>query len=300
MVISIAMLGTGSAGTFLAISKVKSCCISSEAHLPLFACFGGISIIVSYLISNYIPFDPVKFSWEYKQFFYLAGYCFVLSIPFFFAGILFASAFHLHSSKSGTIYGSDLLGAGAGSLAVLLLLNITSPENAVLVSSSLCLTGALISGKNTLRFFSLIFILINVMIFTLQPSFFNIKISPYKKLSLALKYPGAEHLNTYYSSYSQIDTFKSPAIRFAPGLSLKYLDPLPDQIGFSVDGDRIDVITDVRDTAKLKFIEHLPASVAYETGKKGNVLILDPKGGLHVLMARHYGSGKSIRLKAIR
>ena len=266
MVISIAMLGTGSAGTFLAISKVKSCCISSDANLPLFACGGGISIIVSYLISNYIPFDPVKFSWDYKQFLYLAGYCLVLSIPFFFAGILFASAFHLHSSKSGTIYGADLLGAGAGSLAVLLLLNITSTENAILVSSSLCLTGALISGKKYLRLFSLIFILINVIIFTLQPSFFNIQISPYKKLSLALKYPGAEHLNTYYSSYSQIDTFKSPAIRFAPGLSLKYLDPLPDQIGFSVDGDRIDVITDGRDSAKLKFIEHLPASVAYETG----------------------------------
>lgn len=298
MVISIAMLGTGSAGTLLALSKEKYSSISSKANMPLFACFSGISIIASYLISNHIPFDPVKFSWEYKQFLYLAGYCLVLSIPFFFAGILFASAFHLHSGKSGTIYGSDLLGAGAGSLIILLLLNITSPENAVLLSSSLCLTGALISGKIKLRLFSMIFILINVMIFSLQPSFFNIQISPYKKLSLAMKYPGAEHLNTYYSSYSRIDTFKSPAIRFAPGLSLKYLDPLPDQIGFSVDGDRIDVITDVRDTAKLKFIKHLPASVAYETGQKESVLILDPKGGLHVLMARHYGSGKIYKVES--
>jgi hypothetical protein len=298
MVISIAMLGTGSAGTLLALSKERYRSVSAKTNLPLFACFGGISIIVSYVISNHIPFDPVKFSWEYKQFIYLAGYCLVLSIPFFFAGILFASAFYLYSSKSGTIYGSDLLGAGAGSLIILLLLNITSPENAVLLSSSLCLTGALISGKIKLRLFSLIFILINVMIFSLQPSFFNINISPYKKLSLALKYPGAEHLNTYYSSYSRIDTFKSPAIRFAPGLSLKYLDPLPDQIGFSVDGDRIDVITDVRDTAKLKFIKHLPASVAYETSQKESVLILDPKGGLHVLMARHYGSGKIYKVES--
>lgn len=298
MVISIAMLGTGSAGTLLALSKERYSSISAKANLPLFACFSGISIIASYLISNHIPFDPVKFSWEYKQFLYLAGYCLVLSIPFFFAGILFASAFHLYSSKSGTIYGSDLLGAGAGSLTILLLLNITSPENAVLLSSSLCLTGALISGKIKLRLFSLIFILVNVMIFSLQPSFFNIQISPYKKLSLSLKHPGAEHLNTYYSSYSRIDTFKSSAIRFAPGLSLKYLDPLPEQIGFSVDGDRIDVITDVRDTAKLKFLKHLPASVAYETGKKESVLILDPKGGLHVLMARHYGSGEIYKVES--
>ena len=63
--------------------------------------------------------------------------------------------------------------------------------------------------------------------------------SPYKGLRIALRYPGAEHLKTYFSPYSRIDTFKSPAVRFAPGLSLRYLDTLPEQIGFSVDGGEI-------------------------------------------------------------
>ncbi len=114
--------------------------------------------------------------------------------------------------------------------------------------------------------------------------------SPYKRLSLFLKYPGAKHLNTYYSSYSQIDTFKSPAVRFAPGLSLKYLEPLPEQIGLATDGDRIDALIDAKDKSRLRFLKFLPSSIVYEISRKNNVLVLDPKGGLHVLMAKYYGS----------
>lgn len=105
-----------------------------------------------------------------------------------------------------------------------------------------------------------------------------------------MKYPGAEHLNTYQSSYAQIDTFKSPAVRFAPGLSLHYLDPLPGQTGISIDGDSVDVITSAVDSARLKFLEFLPASLAYETARKDNVLVLEPKGGLHALMAEYFGA----------
>jgi hypothetical protein len=292
MVISIAMLGTGTAGTFLAMSRNTSGRVPSGSSIDMYAALAGISIIGSYIIANYIPFDPVKFSWEPGQFLYLAAYCLVLSVPFFFAGILFATAFQAHSEKSKYIYGSDLLGAGAGSLSVLLLLDIAAPEYAVLSASSLCLIGALIAGRKHVKVLSLVIIAVNLSILFINPPFINMKISPYKKLPLFLKYPGAEHLNTWYSSHSRIDTFKSPAVRFAPGLSLKYLDPLPEQTGVAIDGDRIDVITGAGDRSKLRFIEFLPSSAAYQLDKKDRVLVLDPKGGLHVLMAGYYGSGE--------
>ncbi|MEW6215718.1 MAG: hypothetical protein AB1478_11060, partial [Nitrospirota bacterium] len=139
---------------------------------------------------------------------------------------------------------------------------------------------------------------------------------------VALRYPGAEQLKTFFSPFSMIDTFKSPVVRFAPGLSLRYLDTLPEQIGFSVDGGEINAITNMRGgnavspTSPLKFLKYLPSALPYEIGNppsppfnspltkgeyrgvkggKGgfDVLILDPKGGLQVLVAGHYGS-KSI------
>jgi hypothetical protein len=286
MVISIAMLGTGIAGTMLAVFPGRS--DSAVSVSPLLA---GISILFCYTASHYIPFDPARFSWDRWQVFYIALYCIVLSIPFFFSGMLIAAAFSLYSERSGVIYGFDLIGAATGSLGVLFLLNAAAPEYAVFSASLICLAGAFIMGSRNAKAFSLLFIIINLFMLAVQPDFAKINMSPYKRLSLSLKFPGAEHLKTYYSSYSQIDIFNSPAVRFAPGLSLLYTDPLPDQTGLATDGDRIDVITDARDRSRLKFLEYIPAAAAYETGRKNDVLIIDPGGGLHSLMAAYYGSG---------
>jgi spermidine synthase len=217
----------------------------------------------------------------------------VLSIPFFFSGILIATVFLLHSAKSKFIYSSDLLGAGTGSLTVLVLLNIAGPEYAILAASTLCFIGAVIVGRKTIKIVTLILIIINLLVFYVHPDFIRVKISPYKRLSLFLKYPGAEHLGTYHGSYSRIDTFKSPAVRFAPGLSLRYLDPLPEQIGVAADGNQIDAVTDAGNKSKLRFLKFLPSSIAYEIGRNNNVLVLDAKGGLHVLLAR-YNNTKEI------
>jgi hypothetical protein len=295
IVISIAMLGIGCAGTLLAVylsgkDDFEMGWICSISSIARYAALTGISVLACYVISNYIPFDPVKFSWDSKQFLYLAFYCFTLSIPFFFSGILIAAVFSMYSEKSMSIYSFDLLGAGTGSLAVLVILNSAGPEYAVFSASALCLVGSIIAGTRKIKFLSILFLSLNCMVLLIYPDLMQVKISPYKNLSQSLKYPGAEHLNTYYSAYARIDIFRSPAVRFAPGLSLKYLDPLPDQIGLSVDGESINVITEWRDKEKLKFLEFLPSSLVYELRENATVLVLDPKGGLQVLMARHYGS----------
>jgi hypothetical protein len=89
MVISIAMLGISSAGTLLSIyPKLKN-----NSYISLYAVLAGISITACYIVSNHIPFEPVEFLWNKMQIFYVALYCLVLSIPFFFAGILIATAF---------------------------------------------------------------------------------------------------------------------------------------------------------------------------------------------------------------
>lgn len=78
-------------------------------------------------------------------------------------------------------------------------------------------------------------------------------------------------------------------IRFAPGLSLKYLEPLPEQIGISIDGSELYAVTRAEDKKELNFLSSLPSALVYELGGKERALILEPKGGLHVLMASFYG-----------
>jgi hypothetical protein len=248
------------------------------------------------MVSNHISFVPIKLLWDRSQIFIVAFYYVLFGMPFFFIGALIATVFSLESRKSHAIYCSDLIGAGAGSLAVLALLNFEGPEYAVLTASFLCFIASFITGRKKIR--SVVSVLfITIMFFViLQPGFFQMRLSPYKNLSLSLKYPGAEHLNTYYNSFSRIDTFRSPAVRFAPGLSLTYLNPLPEQVGCAIDGDDMNAVTKAGNSDALAFIEFLPSSLAYEIAKtrgdelsKESVIIIEPKGGLQALTASYYG-----------
>jgi len=65
---------------------------------------------------------------------------------------------------------------------------------------------------------------------------------------------------------------------------------LPEQVGLAADGNAISVITDARDSASLSFLQSLPSSIVYETADVKDVLVIDPLGGMPVLMARHFGA----------
>jgi hypothetical protein len=319
MIISIAMLGIGASGTVLSLYPK----LRNLSGIGIYSLLLGIGIAMSYILSNQIPFDPVRLSWDKTQLLYIGLYYIALSIPFFFTGLIIATAFSCISEKSGMVYGSDLLGAGIGSMGILYLMTFTGPEKAVFILSSVALVASFITSTKRLKVISLVFIFLNLSALFFQPSFTNLRMSPYKGLQVALRYPGAEHLRTYFSPFSRIDTFKSPAARFAPGMSFKYLDMLPEQIGFSIDGGEMNAITAACGGNSLRFLTFLPSALPYEIKiplnppkspftkggqreikKKGNsgklkkerrnglkdVLILDPKGGLQVLTAIYYGS----------
>jgi hypothetical protein len=286
MIISIAMLGIGASGTVLYLFPN----LKDPSRMGVESLLLGISIPFTFLLSKAIPFDPIKLLWAETQLFYIGLYYLVLSIPFFFTGLIIAKAFTLLSQKSSLLYGGDLLGAGAGSIGILYLMTITGPDQAVFVISLIALWSPLILGGKRLKIFSLVLILLTLSLIILHPPWMNPRISPYKELQVALRYPGAEHLKTFNSAFSRIDLFKSPAVRFAPGLSLKYLNPPPDQIGFSIDGGEVNAVTNPADQTSLLFLKYLPSSLPYEIRRLDDVLILDPRGGLQVLTANFFGS----------
>jgi hypothetical protein len=189
------------------------------------------------------------------------------------------------------------VGAGLGSLGVLALLNVTSPERGVFIISMAALAAAWGTGGRGVRCSSLVLIALDLFLFLHPPGLAEIRISPYKGLPAALRYPGAEPLKTYHTPFARVDTFTSPAVRFAPGLSLRYLDPLPEQVGLAVDGGEVTAITAVGDPSLLAFLDYLPAALPYAIGGKGDVLIIDPRGGLQVLLARRFGAGDPVKVE---
>ncbi len=303
MIISIAMLGIGASGTLLSIYPR----LKNISNFGIYTLLLGIAIFLSYHITNLLPFDPIKLSWSKTQIVYIGIYYVVLSLPFFFTGLMIAIAFSLFKDRPYLVYTADLLGAGTGVIGILFFMSLVMPEKAVLISSSISFLATFIYGGKSLKKVTLVLITFNIYLFIIHPSFININISPYKGLKLALKYPGAKYLETYYSSYSRIDTFKSPLVRFAPGLSLKYLNHLPEQIGFSIDCGNINAITNPNNKKLLEFVKYLPSALPYEivtlqkrrhNEMKDEVLILESKGGLQALVAKYYNFSNIYKIES--
>lgn len=293
MIISIAMLGFAASGTALALYPR----LRETGRLGHYSLLLGMTIPASYLLANLVPFDPVRLAWEKGQLLNLALCYVILAVPFFCAGLVVATAFAVQSSRSGLFYGADMVGAGLGSLGVLFLLGVAAPERGVFIISLAPLAAALALGGRRARLCALVLIGLDLLICFRPPKLAELRISPYKGLPAALRYPGAEPLATYHTPFARIDTFESPAVRFAPGLSLTYLDPLPRQIGLAIDGGEITAVTAGYEPALLAFLEYLPSALPYHLGRKENVLLIDPRGGLQVLVARRFGAERTVKVE---
>jgi hypothetical protein len=287
MVISIAMLGIGASGTLLSVFPG----LNDIRGVPRYGLMLAVSIPASYLLANAIPFDPARLSWDRMQLLLISLYYIILSVPFFFFGLIVSISYSAMSREANMIYASDLAGAGTGALAMAWLLSLGGPEMSVFVVSSLLAAGLLPRISRRARIASLLLLGINLAALVTHPNIIQPRISPYKPYELALKFPGAEHIVTRYSPYSRVDLFKSPAVRFAPGLSFTYLEPLPEQTGIAIDAGDIYAITDETVSSRLAFIRSLPSSLAYRLGMNNDVLIIEPRGGLALLTARQFKAG---------
>ena len=293
MVVSIALLGYGVSGSFLMlIPRINKEHISK--YLFYLSLLFSLSIPFFYAVSNRIPFDPVKISWDINQLYYIFFYYLFYSIPFFFAGLIISMALANISTKSHTIYFFDLIGAASGSIVALFAFSFFSESGAALFASLIGLVGTVffqLSDKGKVKKILITLLLFISTLLYIQPDFLKVRISPYKGLKVALQFPGAHLIKSKWNSYSRLDVVESPAIRFAPGLSLKYLESLPPQVGFSIDGGNLTAITNYpNNSKKLGFIDFLPASASYFMKKDiKNVLVLEPGGGLDILSALYHG-----------
>lgn len=120
----------------------------------------------------------------------------------------------------------------------------------------------------------------------------DVRMSEYKALVGALRYPGARLRFRGRNASSRVDVVESPLVHYAPGLSILYEGELPPQLGVTVDGDNLTGITGARAGTKgAAFTEYLPVALPYLLRPGAKTLVLEPGAGLDVLVARHNGSG---------
>lgn len=294
MIISLALLGYGASGTFLALTARRLIPRFPLAYVVNLALF-GIATVVCYLAAQQVPFNPQEVLWDPRQPMRLLLLYLLLALPFFFAANAIGLALMRYRAQLTRIYAADLLGAGLGSIGVILLLFVLFPNTVLLVLGALGLvTAALAWWELDMqpRSWAALLLLSALFPAALPETWTDLVMSPYKGLNQTLRVPGTRIIAEHSSPLGLVSLVASPTIplRHAPGLSLNAAVEPPAQLGLFTDGDNMTAITRYTgNAAQLTHLDQITSALPYHLFKPERVLILGAGGGAGVLQGQYHG-----------
>jgi len=293
--IGLALLGYGISGTVAAIyqhSLLKRFSLIYIACLALF----GLSAVLSFMAAQQLPFNAEEILWDGRQLGYLTAIFLLLAVPFFFAATGVCLALMQFGAQVSRLYAMDLLGAGVGSLGVVLLLLWVFPQQALVVLGVLGVMAAMLASweLHIGRLWPVgAGLMLIVVLLVLGGGALPLQRSPYKSLSQILRISGIQVIDQRSSPLGLISIVQSKEIpiRHAPGLSVNATgEPLP-QLGVFTDGDNMTAITRYPDTLdQLSYLGQMTSALPYHLQAIDDVLLIGVGGGSDVLQARYHRS----------
>ena len=295
MIISLALLGYGASGTFLALTQHWLLPRFAAAFMSLTVLF-GLTVVGSFVLAQRVPFNPLEVLWDPRQWGYLLVLYMLLCVPFFCAATAIGLAFVRLQAHVGRIYQADLLGAGGGALGILLALFVWSPPMCLTLLGTLGFVAAALGGLDRMiaqpwwRVLTLL--LCGLVLPSVWPqAWIALRMSEYKSLNQALRVPGAEILSERSSPLGVLTVVRNSTMpfRYAPDLSLNSVAEPPPQLGLFTDGESLSVITRADGRREpLAYLDFLPSALPYHLLERPSVLILGAGGGMDVLQARYH------------
>ena len=290
MAISIALLGFGASGTFLFLAQRWLGPRFTLAFATNSAAF-GVTALTGFALAQRLPFNPLQVVWEPRQLLYLLVLYPLLALPFFAAANCIGLAFTRFGDNIGRVYAFNLVGSGVGALGLVGLLHLLYPESALRLVAGLGLGAAamaLLSGGRYRVWAAGLAAAAFIIPITAPASWTELRLSPYKSLSMALNIPGTEVVSETSSPLGLLTVVRSLLVplRHAPGLSLNNIIEPPPQLGVFTDGDGMTAITAFDgDLEPLAYLGFTTAALPYHLLEKPRTLILGAGGGADVLQA---------------
>lgn len=213
MIISIALLGLGISGVTIIISKrINSAEINS--FLSLTSLLYAVSVILSFVLINKIPFDPFSLFIDSSQFLYLPVYYVLITLPFFLAGLIIGQLFTRFKSGINQLYFYDLVGAGLSCFVFIMVLPKFGGSGGIIFASLLACLGAILFSLHNSRmktiglYGAMIMIVVNGLFLTNPESYLPIYISSNKVYGNYMKENPDQMLLTKWNSFSKVDVLK--------------------------------------------------------------------------------------------
>jgi spermidine synthase len=292
MIISAALLGYGASGTFLTFARpflIRHFTAAFRINALLFsaAAFAGFSA------AQQLKFNPLEIFWAPHQL-VLLGASYALLMPaFFFAANCIGLAFSRFGDGIGKIYAADLVGAGAGAIAAILLMMAAPAEFGLALVFAAGFAAAGCARLDRQAPFWIGAACMSFAALSLGPprALVAPRISEYKGLSMALNAPNARIVARRHSPIGRIDVVASPEVPFrhVPGLSLASAHAPPEQLGLFVDGEGPQAIARFSgDPGELAYLDDTTEAAPYHAHRMRRVLVLGAGTGAAVLLGLYH------------
>ncbi len=295
MIISLALLGYGASGALVSLAQD----LVQRRFVLLFCTFAaafGISAIGCFALAQRVPFNPLEILWDPHQLTYLLAMYLLLAVPFLCAGSCVCMTFSRWRGMASRIYSFDILGAGVGSLAVIGLLFLLPPQDALRLIGALGFAAGALAWLRcgaARRWPAVLLAGLAVLPFMLPQGWVAPAMSPYKALSQTLRIPQTRVVEQDFSPLGLVSVVESPLtpLRHAPGLSLNATVEPPPQLGVFIDGEGPSALTRFdgrRDS--LAYLDQMSSALPYHLLRRPHVLVLGAGAGTDVLQAHYHGA----------
>ncbi len=298
LVISIALLGIGLAGTLLTLFNHR---LRQHAArlLKVTAILLGPTLAGSYIVAQQVPFNPVMIGEDQTQLLWLGLYFVIYALPFFIGAIFIGTIFVELQHRIHQVYFWNMLGSGVGGALVLGLMVLLPPERLVApliilttISALLCFiapdpTTDHLQIPIIPACFMILMMLATIGLIVVDG---KINVSEFKPISYAREYPDAKLVYHSWGPTGEYSVYQSSYFHFAPGLSDNAslnIQSMPENafLGLYIDGQGpIGVMRDLQSPKKAYF-DYLPMTAPYLLLREPDVLFLRLDGGLGIANA---------------
>lgn len=300
MIISIALLGFGAAGTVLSIFRSRLL-NHIETILPFLMIATGITMALVTDVSqlSFIRFDSYLLFAEYSHIGRLLLMYLLFFIPFFLGALAIGLVFVHYIHVIGKIYFANLLGSGAGGLLALLLTWFFFAKQLPAFISILPVLAGVMIIPNKRFFFHTGFTVAAIAVITwkiIQPP--GLVLSQFKDISKTMLLPEAKIILQKTSPYGLVQAVSSPVLRYAPGLSLTAQTTAGVKAAAFINGDWIGAVTERNKTDTGFILDHSTLALPYIMAKRDKVLVLRSATGIDITHALGNGAKNIVAVES--
>ncbi len=302
LVISIALLGFGAAGTTIAICRnwllgriawllplLMSACAAATAGVPkmIGLLFQGFDSYLLLLVPGHMA--------------RLLAASLLFALPFFLGALAIELIFVRYVEKIGTFYFANLLGSGLGGVVGLVLLATFHIRSLPALTACIPLVaGALLlcRQKRSMQLSAGLLALLFIAVILVRPP--ALELSPYKDLQSTLQLPEARIVAERSSPYGLVQVVAAPGLRVAPGLSLNYPREVPVRLAVFSNGNWFGALPQVSSAAAPSPLDYTTGALPYSLIQPKKVLVLQAATGMEVAQALDHRAQKIVAVEPHR